>query len=628
MIVYWYGFLQLMNEEVLMRVISTIMMATLLMVFSATAGADANDVPAWNWTKKNPKPAWWHWDKAYDESTPVRGGYLRQAGARYVGLMNPNHWPVNDWVAISYMYEPMLYEDHEFKPTVNWLAESWRFTSPKSAVMKLRKGVRFHDGSEFTAEGYKYLINWIKNPKNGAFTRSVLEPLKSIEVVDKYTLKWEFKRSWAAFPGVITAGIGYAISHKALEGDVAMAVVGKLKNRVASSRKKIGKLEKKAEKAAAKGGAKAKKAAKKVAKEKKKLTGLEKQLAKAKIKAAGAIPLDNHAVGTGKYMVEEARPGNYLKLKRNPNWWFGRSIGKPDMPYFDGVIISVIPDMSVRLANLRAGKLDYMGIEAAQYNLVKNDPNLQINAYQSNHLRNFYFNTAKGPCKDIRVRKAISHAIDRKALVYGTKFGLGTAASAVYPKGHWAHNPALKPVKYDPELSKKLLAEAGYADGLSIRGYANNWWAQTVSQALQNMLAKVNIDWKYDIVDAVAEDDRCKNLEYDFASYGLRFINEPDLTTSSTYHTDGVWNQGRSHNEKAIALIEKARAELDFDKRQQLYWEIEKALYDNYEDAWLWYPEEVVAHSKNVRGYNPKMYLQGRNGYWFSHPRWFKDGRP
>ncbi|MBW1711233.1 MAG: hypothetical protein JRJ73_15385, partial [Deltaproteobacteria bacterium] len=83
-----------------------------------------------------------------------------------------------------------------------------------------------------------------------------------------------------------------------------------------------------------------------------------------------ATPLDNQAVGTGRFMVEEGRPGNYLKLKRNPNWWFGKSIGLPDMPYFDGWLINVIPDPSVQLANLRAGKIDAMNVDPSQYLLT------------------------------------------------------------------------------------------------------------------------------------------------------------------------------------------------------------------------------------------------------------------
>ena len=96
---------------------------------------------------------------------------------------------------------------------------------------------------------------------------------------------------------------------------------------------------------------------------------------------------------------------------------------------------------------------------------------------------------------------------------------------------HWSHNPEIKPIKYDPELSRKLLAEAGYADGLTIKGYMRTSQSiyATIGLAMKNMLTKVGIDWQYDLLDPVAADDRGKNLEFDFTQGGWPYIQEPDL---------------------------------------------------------------------------------------------------
>ena len=328
-------------------------------------------------------------------------------------------------------------------------------------------------------------------------------------------------------------------------------------------------------------------------------------------------------------MLEDASPGNYLKLKRNPNWWFGKAIGQPDMPYLDGIIINVIPDPSVRLANLRAGKLDSMTVEASQYNMIKNDPKLNVYVYPLNWLSSLRFNTQKGPCKDIRVRKAISHAIDRKAIIAGVIFGLGTEATAMYNEGHWGHNPDLKPVKYDPELSKKLLAEAGHAKGLTIKGYMGNTaTVQTTAEAVKNMLAQVGVNWEVDILEPAAISERMRSIDYDFAGGGWAWIWDPDLLATGLFHTDGGFNFGRSKNEPVIELIEAARREVDQDKRQGMYWEIEKLVYDNYEDAFIYWPKAITVFSKKVVGWNQELYIQGREGFWFSHCRWFEDGKP
>jgi peptide/nickel transport system substrate-binding protein len=580
----------------------------------------------WVWTKERPKPAWWKWD--YGKDKPVRGGYIKKAYSRYIGLMNPNHWPVYDWVAMTQMYEDIAYIEGDFKPSFLWLAKSYEYTDPVTCIMKLRKGITFHDGTDFNAEAVKYLMDWMKDKKNGAWTRAWIRPIKSVEVVDEHTVKWNFSEPWAGFMGMMATTPGYMISKKALEGDVALIEAKKLEGKLKTAKKKLDKAEKKAQKAQAQGGEKAKKAMAKAEKARKKVDKIEEQYAKAAEKAKGAKPLDKYPVGTGRYMYEEGRPGNYLKLKRNPNWWFAKSIGQPDMPYPDGLISFVIADLSVRLANLKAGKIHYMGLSASQYNMLKNNPDLKITTQAGYYLTGLRFNTQKGPAKDIRVRKAISHALDRKALLAGVAFNQGRIASAMYHKEHWCHNPNLKPVAYDPELSKKLLAQAGYPNGLKITGYMSNLPdAVTLTEAVKNMLAQVGIDWDVDSLDNVAASDRMRNAEFDLAGGGWSYIKDPDMMASGYFHPDGGFNFGSSHNEKAIPLIEAGNSELDEDKRQKIYWELERVLYENYEQVWLWWPFVNTARRHNLLGYNNDLHTIGQEGFWFSHPEYLKDGK-
>jgi len=593
-------------------------------VLSAPNAYAAGENTEWKWSKDNPKPEWWYWGEKYDTSKPVRGGYLRQAGQRYVGLLNPNHWPVNDWWFITYIYESPINTDGDYKPSFNWMFESWEYTSQKSAQVRLRKGVKFHDGTDFNAEGYKFQLEWIKNRDNSAWTRAYIAPITSIEVVDEYTLNFTFNKVWTAFPGVISFVPGWPISPKALKADTILTKGKKLKGVVKKGKKKVAKLKKKA---AAQTGEAAEKTAKKILKAEKSLAKVEKDLAAIQEKAKDGIPLDIHGVGTGMFMMEEARPGNYLKLKRNPNWWFGKSIGKPEMPYYDGVIANVIPDLSVQLANLRAGKIDEMAVDPSLYDQVKNDPNLVVSQYPLTHSFMFSFNHTNKPLDDVRVRKAISHAIDRKAIIEGTQFGFATASSSLFPEYHWSHNPNLKSVEYDPELSKKLLKEAGLENGFSIKGFAATGIEHNVALVVQNMLKQVGIDWTFSALAPVALTDKMRNLDYDFMPYQALYITDPDPVASGLYHPEGPVNNGRNKNSKAIELIEKARTELDVEKRQALYWEFEKALYDNYEDVWLYWPSRIWVNRKNVRGFNVPMYIKGQNGYLYSHPQWFEGGK-
>ena len=296
------------------------------------------------------------------------------------------------------------------------------------------------------------------------------------------------------------------------------------------------------------------------------------------------------------------------------------------MPYLDGVQVNVIPDPSVQLANLRAGKIDFMVLSPSQYDALKNEPSLAVYAYPINHVAALRFNTVEGPCKDIRVRKAVSHAIDRKAIVAGPLFGMGTVASSMYPEDHWCHNPELQPVSYDPAKAKALLAEAGFAKGLTLRGYLSPIF-NDIGEAVKAMLAEVGIDWQIEILDSAAGSDRMKNLEYDLAQGGWAWIFDPDLMATGLYHPDGGFNYGRSENGRAIELSEAGRREVDQEKRRAIYWELERVLYESYEDAWLFWPKVGVAYRKNVMGFHLEMFLKDREAYAWSHPLWFKGGK-
>ncbi|MCP4750471.1 MAG: ABC transporter substrate-binding protein [Proteobacteria bacterium] len=623
-----------MNRTIRRFAVSTLMgvlALSILMISSSLpvlAGESDQIENGWVWTKKFPKPSWWRWDEVYNKEKPVRGGYFQTASTRYIGLMNPNHWPVNDWSTLVMMYDRLLYPDGSFKAAVPWLATQWEFENQTTVLMKLRKGVEFHDGGFFNAHSVKYQIDWIKDRKNGAWSRNWIKPVESIDVVDEYTVRWHLKYPWAGFADIMSNVPGMIMSTKALKGDVALQEAKRLKNKVKVVGKKVAKAEKKYEQAAAKGGAKAKKTAAKLKKARKKLAALEKYLKKAKADSEGAVGLDSKAIGSGAFMVEETRPGNYLKLKRNPNWWFGKSIGKPDMPYYDGRKITVIPEPSVRLANLIAGKLDWMNVQKSQYPQVKNDPNLNIWITPLNFTTMMAFNQKEGPFTDIRVRKAVSHAIDRKAVIAANERGFGRVASCFFMDDHYAHNPNLKPVTYNPELSKKLLAQAGYPKGLTVRGVLySDTGSVRFGQIIKAMLKRVNINWEIEMHDPVAAADKYRNLEYELGVLVGTYIKGPDSAITTFYDPDAEEKNKRIENPKVMAMIKAARQELDFEKRKKMYWDIEKALYDNYDDAWLYHYTLIAANRKQVRGYNREMGLAAGDAYRPTHPGWFKNGR-
>ena len=93
------------------------------------------------------------------------------------------------------------------------------------------------------------------------------------------------------------------------------------------------------------------------------------------------------------------------------------------------------------------------------------------------------------------------------------------------------------------------------------------------------------------------------------------------------YHSVGNWNRGRYVNPRIDELIMKGRVESDMEKRKLIYWEIEKIVYDDYADAFIYWPKKVDIKHKVVAGYNHNFHIAGNKGYEHSHPEWFVDGK-
>ena len=298
------------------------------------------------------------------------------------------------------------------------------------------------------------------------------------------------------------------------------------------------------------------------------------------------------------------------------------------MPYFDGMITTVIPDPSVELASLRAGTIDSMVLNKSQYEVVKNDPTLQSYVKPIPDLRLCRFNHSEPPFNDILARQAVAYAINREALIAGVEFGQGRNASSYFPQDHSAHNPNLKPWPYDLVRAGQLLKEAGYPNGLTITGCVyNEPQARARAEAIKGMLSEVGIDWRVDVLDPAAAAERLRNRDYHLNLGDSVHILDPDMKLTPLYHPQGGFNYGRSKNDTVISLLEKGRKETNPEKRQKIYWDIEQAPNDNCEDVWLFWEATCVALSRNVMGYNHEMSVKHKGAWDKSHPLWFRNGR-
>jgi peptide/nickel transport system substrate-binding protein len=185
---------------------------------------------------------------------------------------------------------------------------------------------------------------------------------------------------------------------------------------------------------------------------------------------------------------------------------------------------------------------------------------------------------AKNPFMDARVRLALSKAINRRAIVERVMEGGAIAAGNLVSPPVFGHVDALKAETYDPEAAKKLLAEAGYPNGFALTLYApNDRYAndEQLAQALAQMLARIGIQVKVETMPANVYFAKARAGEFSFALLGWGSFSG-DLALRALLATPnadtgyGAWNWGRYSNPKVDALLREGFATLDEKKREAL----------------------------------------------------------
>ena len=180
-----------------------------------------------------------------------------------------------------------------------------------------------------------------------------------------------------------------------------------------------------------------------------------KEYAIAMLKAGSPEKIDQDPLGTGPYQVVQYQKDSIIRFKANPVYWAGKA-------KIDDLIFSITPDASVRWAKLQKGECHVMPYpNPADLDAIRKDSNVTVLEQPGLNIGYLAYNTTKKPFDDVRVRKAINMAIDKKAIVSAVYLSTGVAAVNPIPPGQWSYNKALKDDAFNPTEAKKLLAAAG-----------------------------------------------------------------------------------------------------------------------------------------------------------------------
>ena len=168
-----------------------------------------------------------------------------------------------------------------------------------------------------------------------------------------------------------------------------------------------------------------------------------------------ATPFARKPVGAGPYRLRRWEPGVRIVLEASPTYFLGR-------PHISEVVFRIIPDTATMFMETRAGRLDVMELSPQQYLRQTSGKKWAESFHKYRYLASVYnflgFNLEHPFFKDRRVRQAISCAINRGDIVKGVLLGLGEPAFGPYKPGTWAYHPGLRPVSFNPDRARKLLA--------------------------------------------------------------------------------------------------------------------------------------------------------------------------
>lgn len=260
--------------------------------------------------------------------------------------------------------------------------------------------------------------------------------------------------------------------------------------------------------------------------------------------------LSTNSAGFGSYMLESITPGEELRLVPNPNWW-------GPAPDIDLIVVRAIPDAAGRLQLLQAGEVDFADkLTLAQFASLGGD--LQAVAAKGNTTVPLVLNSSFEPFADVRVRQAISAAIDREALVQGPM--QGSAKAALYQVLSEVPQPAPPgdPATHDPDRARALLAEAGYGDGLAFTMTINpvrpGPFSEDIAVLMKAQLAEVGIDMGIEVM-ASSADFQTKLQEgalQAWLSSQTPGISDPQFAWLLVHHSAKAFENAHGYNNPRI----------------------------------------------------------------------------
>ena len=329
---------------------------------------------------------------------------------------------------------------------------------------------------------------------------------------------------------------------------------------------------------------------------------LSKEYADAMMKAGTPEKLDLNPIGTGPFQLQQYQKDSRIRYKAFDGYWGTK-------PKIDTLVFSITPDASVRYAKLQKNECQVMPYpNPADIARMKQDKS--INLLDVGYLS---YNVQKKPLDDVKVRQALTYAVNKDAIIKAVYQGAGVSAKNLIPPTMWGYNDDVQDYTYDPEKAKALLKEAGLEKGFSIdlwampvqRPYNPN--ARRMAEMIQADWAKVGVQAKIVTYEWGEYLKRAKDGEHQTVMMGWTGDNGDPDNFFATLFSCAASEQGSNYSKWCYKpfedLIQPARATDDHNKRVELYKQAQVVMHDQA-------PALIIAHStvfepvrKEVKGY-------------------------
>ncbi|ACZ38409.1 extracellular solute-binding protein family 5 [Sphaerobacter thermophilus DSM 20745] len=304
-------------------------------------------------------------------------------------------------------------------------------------------------------------------------------------------------------------------------------------------------------------------------------------------------------IGTGPFKIVEWQRGSQIILERHEGYW------EEGLPKADRVNWKFMPDSDVRLTALRAGEVDITTSVPTQIiDQIKESGEFVVDPIPGVGEYYLAFNCAEGPFADVRMRKAVAHAIDKEAILEVALWGHGTITNVSFPPtSPWFVE--IPDYEQDKDKARALVEEAGYGGGLELDMPIPNWSPSAeVAEIVQADLADIGIDVRLvEIEWATYWPEIYLKSDFYITYMGYSARIDPDQIFYPRFHSKGVHNATRYSNPRVDELIEQGRREIEEAKRKEIYAEVQRILVDELPWLWLYLPDITNGWAKNVVGF-------------------------